>query len=101
MMLSVLFSIFAWMITALFFTLHMILSWLASFFVQDSEHTSLRLTRPFIRTGYWLLRFRVEIHGNNHIPKEGPFIVVSNHQSHLDILTYLLGKGDDSVWGSH
>lgn len=31
-----------------------------------------------------ILRVRVHVHGREHIPKEGPFLLVSNHLSHFD-----------------
>ena len=41
----------------------------------------------FARTTLWILYqayFRATVYGKENIPKEGPVIVVSNHQSHLD-----------------
>jgi 1-acyl-sn-glycerol-3-phosphate acyltransferase len=39
--------------------------------------------------GWLRLYHRLEIEGQEHIPKEGSFVMVANHSSHLDVLCLL------------
>ncbi len=45
---------------------------------------------------YLLIRFyfRIDIRGGEYLPERGPFLVVSNHSSHLDtgVMFFLMGK---------
>lgn len=75
--------------TIVAFTLHILLFYLCRPFSKDPEWTSIRLTWPIIRIGFWLCRFRFTSKGASNIPTDQPFILVSNHQSHLDIVAYL------------
>ena len=86
-----LFTIYTWIVTGLCFTLHWIAASCGRPFSKDPEWQSIRWTWPFIRVGFFLCRFQFSIQGCDNIPLNGPFILVSNHQSHLDILMYLKG----------
>ena len=85
----ILFTAYAWMVTATAFTCHYVLFLLIRPFSKDSQWQSIKLTWPCIRAGFFLCGFRLTAEGTENLPSKGPFILVSNHQSHLDILMYL------------
>jgi 1-acyl-sn-glycerol-3-phosphate acyltransferase len=39
------------------------------------------LMRPWVRAGVWLYHDRIEVGGRQHIPKDGPVLLVANHQN--------------------
>ncbi len=79
-----------WLVAATAFSCHMILVMLSTPFVKNRERFSILATRPFIKAGFWVLRFKLSVSGVDHIPKTGPFIIVANHFSHVDILAFLI-----------
>jgi len=52
----------------------------------DSQWMSIQCSKPFLKFGFWAFNFPLEIRGQDNLPKSAPMILVSNHQSHLDIL---------------
>lgn len=54
--------------------------------VNLSNHLSLRVIRFLVRHVKYLLGLRFEVSGWEHLQTEGPYVVISNHQSSLDIL---------------
>lgn len=51
-----------------------------------SIHLSLRVIRFLVRHVKYLLGLRFEVSGWEHLQTEGPYVVISNHQSSLDVL---------------
>lgn len=89
------YSIYAWFICALAFSSHMVIVLALSPFVNEQISFSIRCTRPIIRTAMFLVGIRVVVENQHHIPQNQSFIIVSNHQSHVDILAYLLAIPQD------
>ena len=54
--------------------------------VSLSNHLSPRVIRFLVRHVKYLLGLRFEVSGWEHLQTEGPYVVISNHQSSLDIL---------------
>lgn len=54
--------------------------------VNLSNHLSLRVIRFLVRHVKYLLGLRFEVSGWEHLQTEGPYVVISNHQSSLDVL---------------
>jgi 1-acyl-sn-glycerol-3-phosphate acyltransferase len=79
-----------WLYTAFAFSTHALLVALALPFIKDREGFSVRLTYPFCNFAFWLFRFPVTTIGREHLPK-GPCILISNHQSLIDIVAILCG----------
>jgi 1-acyl-sn-glycerol-3-phosphate acyltransferase len=48
-----------------------------------------RFAKARARTLAWMLGVEVRVHGREHLATGGPFVIASNHQSHLDILALL------------
>lgn len=49
-------------------------------------HPSLRIIRGLVRHVKYLLGLRFEVSGWEHLQTEGPYVIISNHQSSLDVL---------------
>ncbi len=83
------YSAYVWCITALFFTLHFIIAGITYPFSSNGKVLHMRLTKPFITIGFWLCGFKLSVSGTENIPKNSYFMVVSNHQSLVDILVFM------------
>lgn len=57
---------------------------------KDPQWWIMRSSKPFLKWGAFLLGIKLWPKGIANIPKEGTFIVASNHQSLLDIATHML-----------
>ena len=88
--LRILYSGLGWVVATVAFSSHMLIVLIITPFVRHKEAFNCRMTRPFIRAGFFILGWRITIEGLENIPKDRAFIVVSNHASHIDILSYLL-----------
>ena len=49
------------------------------------------LTKLWLRALFWLL-WGFRSHGKEHVPREGPFLLASNHQSYLDPILVHMGQ---------
>jgi len=72
------------------FSCHMALVLLVSPFLKDQVEFNIASTRPIIRFSFWILGIRLIVEGAENIPEDRSFIVVANHQSHVDIPAFLL-----------
>lgn len=82
-------TFFAWILTAVSFSLHMFLVLILSPIPsQDKEWRSMRLAIAISGIGMRLLGIQIHVQGRENLP-EGPFILVANHQSYLDILVMM------------
>lgn len=84
------YSVIAWIVCGAAFISHFILMALTSIFVKDRVDYNVRTARWFLSTGMRLLGIQLTVHGHEHIPETGPFIIIANHQSHMDIASFLI-----------
>ncbi len=84
------YSIIGWIVCSLAFSTHMLVVLIAAPFVRDQIGFNIACTRPIIRTALWILRIKVKVENSEFIPTDKAFIVVANHQSHVDIPAFLL-----------
>ncbi len=82
-------TVFAWTVTVIIFVSHCLISMAISRFYQDSEWMIMRLAAVFLKASLWIDRMPITVIGSENIPSEGNFILVSNHQSHLDIAVFI------------
>lgn len=57
--------------------------------VTRSRGRTWEFAKARARTLAWMLGVEVDVHGAEHVAEGGPFVLASNHQSHLDILCLL------------
>jgi 1-acyl-sn-glycerol-3-phosphate acyltransferase len=86
-----LYSFWVWAYVVFAMTGHAAICFILTKFAKNKISFSLRTARLFIRLGYVVCGFKVTIKGQENIPKTGSFIILSNHQSHLDIVAYMSG----------
>lgn len=55
-------------------------------FTTVINHFLLRVIRFMVRHVKYLLGLRFEVSGWEHLQTEGPYVIISNHQSSLDVL---------------
>ncbi|MFC1752041.1 lysophospholipid acyltransferase family protein [Thermoproteota archaeon] len=86
-----LFTILVWAYVIFGFVLHFIVCFLFCRFFSDPEWINIRLANAYMAFGIHILGFSFKVKGRENIPKEGPFIICSNHQSHFDIVMLSIG----------
>jgi len=89
-LISLIFTIYAWLILSLFFGIHFIIAGIFMWFFKDPRWGNMRISVPLLRLGFALTGIKVMTEGLENIPKDRNFIIMSNHQSLLDILIFLL-----------
>jgi 1-acyl-sn-glycerol-3-phosphate acyltransferase len=82
---QLLYSIYTWAFVIFAMSTHLVISFLVSFFVKDKEDASIKIARVYLKVGMFLCGMRLTVKGAENIPKEGVFMLVSNHQSIIDI----------------
>jgi 1-acyl-sn-glycerol-3-phosphate acyltransferase len=80
------YTVLVWVVTAFAFILHFLLTLITYPFAKEKEAFAQDLTQPFFTLGFFLFRFRMKVFGHEHIPADKHFILISNHQSLLDIV---------------
>ena len=89
---STLYSIWAWIFIGSAFISHACIASFLSLFSQDREKTYYWTCIPSLKFGYNVSGVKIRVKGMENLPKQGPLVLVSNHQSHLDILTLLIAS---------
>lgn len=84
------YTILVWGYTIFAFSTHALITRVFRRFYKDPEGYCIRMTAPFFWGAFKLFGFKLTIEGQENIP-DHPFIVVSNHQSHMDIVVLLFG----------
>ncbi len=59
-------------------------------FFPDRQYAHFIIARPYIRLGFKICGIKVKVEGLRNIPKDKNFIIMSNHQSLLDIPILML-----------
>lgn len=83
-------TVYCWFLVVLFFISHFIVAGIFMWFFKDRHWGHMRITVPFIKFSFFITGIKVVVKGLENIPKDRNFIIMSNHQSLLDILVYLL-----------
>lgn len=81
-----LYTVYVWGYVVWAMTCHVIMAPIYSRFYKDREYGNIQLARWFLRFGLKLCHIKQIVSGHENVPKEGPVIIISNHQSHLDIV---------------
>eukprot|EP01047_Picozoa_sp_COSAG01_P000032 COSAG01_NODE_1_length_100484_cov_170.446142_32_plen_254_part_00 len=87
-----LYSCWAWVFIASAFPTHAIVSKVLCFFSKDKERTCYWSCVPILKFGFFVSRVKVTVSGVENLPESGPLVLLSNHQSHLDILSFLIAS---------
>lgn len=85
------YTLWAWFAIWMLFLIHFIVCYTASFFSKDVAAMVYRYTIIGFKTILPLGFFRLEIEGVENVPHDRPFLLVSNHQSILDIMLLMVG----------
>lgn len=80
-----------WTIISSSFVIHSLIAPVVALFSKRSKRdVYFYLIMPFIRLNQWTTQMPLTVYGRENIPKEGGFILISNHQSLADIPLYML-----------
>lgn len=89
-----LYSLYAWALLILVFFFHCLFGQLLwpfkSFFKPDFSSFLQRSARVFLHVAVGMMGIRIDVSGMENLPHDRPFIMVSNHQSILDIPVYVM-----------
>lgn len=86
---SLFYTCLGWTYVAFIFIAHFCFFSVYRVFSQDPEWDAMRSAVPFLKSAFFIGRISLNIKGQEHIPKEGNFILVANHQSFVDIPLFL------------
>ena len=84
-------SIWAWTLVIGSFVLHAFCAPFLAFFKKGKEKEAYYYwsSVPFISCSLKMAGVNIKVEGLEHLPKEGPVVLVSNHQSIMDIWIYM------------
>lgn len=88
-LLRIIWAIFSWAILACFMMIHLIVAGIGMWFFKDKAWGNMKLSIPFINFGFFLTGIRVKVTGLENIPRDRHFVLMSNHQSLVDVLILL------------
>ncbi|MFA5879532.1 MAG: lysophospholipid acyltransferase family protein [Candidatus Margulisiibacteriota bacterium] len=87
---QIFYSFFFILVVVIGFILHFIVAGIFMWISKDPEYAHLKLSRPFITFCLGLAGVKFIVHGLEQLPQDKPFIIMSNHNSLLDVLAYLV-----------
>jgi len=79
------------MIVLIGVSLHCTLGLIIMLFTPHWARTHRRIAKPVLQWIMWSLGIRLCIKGMEHIPAEGPLIIMANHASNIDFAAILIG----------
>ena len=82
------YNIFIWLYVVIIFTIARWGGYVLALFYKDREKGFLTITYPLLKFWFILLNIKVNVKGIEHVPKNKPVIVASNHQSYLDTVIF-------------
>ncbi|MFC1770711.1 lysophospholipid acyltransferase family protein [Candidatus Margulisiibacteriota bacterium] len=86
---KLLFTIWAWFYAIWAMITQRLLGSMMALFYKDKEWGRISATKALVRLGLFACGFKLYTQGKENIPKNGNFILVSNHQSHVDIVMFM------------
>ncbi len=85
--LKLIYSIYAWSLTILIFILHYLITNVIMLFPFKNKSTIFyKLANIFLKSAFFLGAVRVKVHGKENFPSHQNGVVISNHQSLLDVV---------------
>ncbi|MEK9657740.1 MAG: lysophospholipid acyltransferase family protein [bacterium] len=87
---KLLLCVWSWFLVIGSFVSHAVLAPILAIFARDKEACYYWSCRPFLVWSFRLAGITLDVQGLEHIPKKGPFVIVSNHQSLLDIWIHIV-----------
>ena len=85
-----LFLIYFSFLLFIFMFIHLIVAPVGMWFYKDPFYGHMKLAVPFLKTLFKLTGIRLTVNGLENIPTDQHFLIVSNHQSLLDIFVYMI-----------
>jgi 1-acyl-sn-glycerol-3-phosphate acyltransferase len=83
------YTIYAWAYVIFAMIGHFAIANVVALFYKDKEWGRICAAIPFLKFGLFATGIPLKVTGKENIPKEGNFIIIANHQSHLDIVMLL------------
>jgi len=81
------FSLYAWILTVTVFVLHYLIANVIMVFPFKNKSTIFyKLANFFLKSIFLLSRIRIVVHGRDNFPSDKNGVVISNHQSLLDVI---------------
>ena len=86
-LLKLIYSIYAWSLTITIFIIHYLITNIIMIFPFKHKSTIFyKLANLFLRSAFFMGAIRVKVHGKENFPKDQNGVVISNHQSLLDVV---------------
>ncbi|RAP26471.1 hypothetical protein DID74_02085 [Candidatus Marinamargulisbacteria bacterium SCGC AG-333-B06] len=86
-LLKLIYSIYAWSLTVTIFILHYLITNLIMLFPFKKKSTIFyKLANFFLKSAFFMGAVRVKVHGKENFPLNHNGVVISNHQSLLDVV---------------
>ncbi|MBT3260849.1 1-acyl-sn-glycerol-3-phosphate acyltransferase [bacterium] len=86
--LEILFTIYAWLFVILAFLIHFIFASIIILFFKHKAEIHQKISAPIIKLGFLICGIRVHVQGLENLTTKKNILILSNHQSLLDILVY-------------
>jgi 1-acyl-sn-glycerol-3-phosphate acyltransferase len=83
---TLLYTFWAWGNILFAVTCHAIIAPPLSLFFKDKAWGNIKIAKLFLNSGMFLCNIKSKVIGQEHIPQNNNFIIVCNHQSHIDIV---------------
>ena len=80
------FFIYAWGVMLSFFIIHFFVATIGMCFFKNRAQAHMNFTKYFLQIYFILMKVKIHIKNIEHLPSKGPFSLVANHQSMIDIM---------------
>ena len=87
MILKLIYSLYAWILTITIFFMHYLLTKIIMLFpLKNKSNIFYKLANMFLKSAFFLGAIRVNVHGADNFHSGENYVVISNHQSLLDVV---------------